>query len=140
VTAATDRHPASEPFAAKENVAQSRQKSRANINDGVRQTRIGLQTRIDQMHNQNSALYQQWLTASQSGKLLWGGGFRHIGTAALVPASRCTGSCSATAESSGVTAAQLGGYGSHNVLACFAGDGANDAASSGSTSVSLNRP
>jgi subtilase family serine protease len=59
----------------------------------------------------------------------------HLGTAALVPSSR-----SATAVLSGVTAAQLGGAGSHDVLACFGGDGANDAASSASTSVSVNLP
>jgi len=55
-----------------------------------------------------------------------------LGTAALVPAGHY-----ATAVLSGLTAAQLGGPGSHEVLACFGGDGANDAASSGSTSVSV---
>ena len=58
-----------------------------------------------------------------------------LGTAALV--SHCTKGCYATAVLSGVTAQQLGGTGSHSVLACFGGDGANDAASSASTSVNL---
>jgi hypothetical protein len=55
-----------------------------------------------------------------------------LGTAALASAGH-----HATAVLSGITAAQLGGPGSHDVLACFGGDGANDAASSGSTSVSV---
>jgi subtilase family serine protease len=62
-----------------------------------------------------------------------------LGTAALVPASRCTAGCYATAVLSGVTAAQLGGPGSHDVLACFGGDGANDAASSGTASVTMHQ-
>ena len=57
----------------------------------------------------------------------------HLGTAPLVPA---TGNASAVL--SGVTAKQLGGPGSHNVIACFGGDGANDAPSSASTTVNLN--
>jgi hypothetical protein len=58
-----------------------------------------------------------------------------LGTAPLV--SHCTTSCYATAVLSGITAEQLGGTGSHSVLACFGGDGANDAASSASTSVNI---
>ncbi|HXZ39540.1 MAG TPA: hypothetical protein VEG68_02285, partial [Terriglobales bacterium] len=57
----------------------------------------------------------------------------HLGTAPLVPA---TGKASAVL--SGVTTGQLGGAGAHDVIACFGGDGANDAASSGSTTVNMN--
>jgi hypothetical protein len=46
----------------------------------------------------------------------------------------------ATAVLSGVTAVQLGGSGPHDVLACFSGDAANDAASFGSTTVSVEHP
>ena len=56
----------------------------------------------------------------------------HLGTAPLVPA---TGKASAVL--SGVTTGKLGGPGSHNVIACFGGDGANDAPSSGSTTVNM---
>jgi hypothetical protein len=58
-----------------------------------------------------------------------------LGTASLV--SHCTKGCYATAVLSGVTAKELGGAGSHDVLACFGGDGANDAASSASTNVNV---
>jgi hypothetical protein len=55
-----------------------------------------------------------------------------VGTAPLVPASGCTTSCNSTATLSGVTGAQLGGAGTDSVIACFNGDGANDAPSTSS--------
>jgi len=55
-----------------------------------------------------------------------------LGTSALVPASG-----KASAVLSGVTTRQLGGPGPHDVIACFSGDGANDAPSSGSTTVNM---
>ncbi len=51
-----------------------------------------------------------------------------LGSANLVPATACTMSCNATASLSGITGAQLG-TGTDSVVACFSGDGANDAPS-----------
>lgn len=61
--------------------------------------------------------------------------WRHLsllGTSVLVPA---TGK--ANAVLSGVTTGKLGGPGTHDVIACFSGDAANDAPSSGSTTVNM---
>lgn len=58
-----------------------------------------------------------------------------VGSANLVPATGCTTSCNSTASLS-VTGAQLGGAGTDSVLACFTGDGANDAPST-STAASV---
>ncbi len=63
------------------------------------------------------------------------GHLNHLSSAPLVTAPG-----HATAVLSGVTAAQLGGSGSHDVLACFSGDAANDAPSFGSTTVTVERP
>jgi hypothetical protein len=63
-----------------------------------------------------------------------------LSTAPLVPAAGCTTSCHAIAVLSGVTAGQLGGSGSHDVIACFSGDGANDAPSYASTTVNMDHP
>ncbi|MGA3210479.1 MAG: protease pro-enzyme activation domain-containing protein [Terriglobales bacterium] len=60
-----------------------------------------------------------------------------LGTSALVPASGCTTSCNATASLAGVTGTQLGGNGTKSAIGCFSGDGANDAASSGETTVAV---
>jgi subtilase family serine protease len=57
-------------------------------------------------------------------------------SANLVPASNCTTSCNATASPSGVIGAQIGA-GTTSVAACFSGDGANDAISSSTASVTL---
>jgi subtilase family serine protease len=57
-------------------------------------------------------------------------------SANLVPASNCTTSCNATASASGVTGAQIGA-GTTTVAACFSGDGANDATSSTTASVTV---
>jgi hypothetical protein len=51
-----------------------------------------------------------------------------LGSANLVPATACTTSCNATASLPGITGAQLG-VGTPSVVACFSGDGANDAPS-----------
>ena len=51
-----------------------------------------------------------------------------LGTAILVPASGCTTSCNGTASLPAITGAQLG-VGTQSVVACFSGDGANDAPS-----------
>jgi len=60
-----------------------------------------------------------------------------LGSAILVPATACTTSCNATASLSGITGAQLG-VGTNSVVACFGGDGANDAPStSPATSVTV---
>jgi hypothetical protein len=61
--------------------------------------------------------------------------WRHLsllGTSALVPA---TGKASAVL--SGVTTEHLGEPGTHTVIACFSGDGANDAPSSNTTTVTI---
>ncbi|MGA7919519.1 MAG: hypothetical protein WCA38_07580 [Candidatus Acidiferrales bacterium] len=55
-----------------------------------------------------------------------------LGTATLLP-----GTGNATAVLSGVNRAQLGGFGTHAVIACFSGDGANDAPSAGVTSITV---
>jgi hypothetical protein len=55
-----------------------------------------------------------------------------LGTALLAPASR-----NASAVLRGVTAGQLGESGTHAVIACFSGDGANDAPSSASTAITV---
>jgi hypothetical protein len=57
-------------------------------------------------------------------------------SANLVPASGCTTSCNATASASGITGAQIGA-GITSVAACFSGDGANDAPSSQTASVTV---
>jgi subtilase family serine protease len=62
-----------------------------------------------------------------------------LGTAPLVAAAGCTIGCHATAVLS-VTAGQFGGSGSHQVLACFSGDAANDAPSFDSTTVAMDHP
>jgi hypothetical protein len=54
-----------------------------------------------------------------------------LGSAGLVPASSCTTSCNASASVASVTGAQIGA-GSQTVVACFSGDGANDAPSTSS--------
>jgi hypothetical protein len=60
-----------------------------------------------------------------------------LGTSALVPASGCTTSCHSATSLAGVTGAQLGGNGAKSVIACFSGDGANDAPSNGGTTVTV---
>jgi hypothetical protein len=62
-----------------------------------------------------------------------------LGTSALKPASGCTISCHATASLSGVTGTKLGGAGSKSAVACFSGDGANDAASKGTASITVTK-
>ncbi len=62
-----------------------------------------------------------------------------LGTSALTPASGCTTSCHSTASLSGVTGTELGGVGSKSAVACFSGDGANDAASSKTTSITVTK-
>jgi len=64
----------------------------------------------------------------------WSSSALSIGTAALVPANG-----NASAVLSGVTAEQLGGPGTHNVIACFSGDGANDAPSANFTTVTVEK-
>jgi subtilase family serine protease len=54
-----------------------------------------------------------------------------VATAPLVPATGCTTSCNASASLPGITGAQLG-VGADSVVACFSGDGANDAPSTSS--------
>jgi hypothetical protein len=66
-----------------------------------------------------------------------GTGLTSLGTSSLVPASGCTTSCNASANLAGVTSSQLGGIGTPTVTACFSGDGANDAPSSNTTSVTV---
>ena len=63
-----------------------------------------------------------------------------LGTAALVPATDRTAGSHATAVLSGVTAGKLGAAGPHDVIACFGGDGANDAPSSSTTTVNMDNP
>jgi hypothetical protein len=62
-----------------------------------------------------------------------------LGTSALTPASGCTTSCHSTASLSGVTGTELGGVGSKKAVACFSGDGANDAASNGTTTITVTK-
>ncbi len=54
-----------------------------------------------------------------------------LGTANLVPATGCTTSCNSAATLANVTGSQLGN-GTDSVIACFSGDGANDAPSTSS--------
>jgi subtilase family serine protease len=61
-------------------------------------------------------------------------GSKLLGTSELVPA---TGNASAVL--SRVTAEQLGGLGTHQVMACFSGDAADDAPSAGSTAVTVDK-
>ncbi|HUO15494.1 MAG TPA: protease pro-enzyme activation domain-containing protein [Verrucomicrobiae bacterium] len=63
-----------------------------------------------------------------------------LSTVPLIAAADCTTSCHATAVLSGLTAAQFGGSGSHDVIACFSGDAANDAPSFDSTTVDIDHP
>jgi hypothetical protein len=56
-----------------------------------------------------------------------------IASASLVPASACTTSCNSTASSS-ITGAQIGAS-TTSVVACFSGDGANDATSASSAAT-----
>jgi len=60
-----------------------------------------------------------------------------LGTSLLAPAADCTTSCHATAVLSGVTVEQLGEPGTHTVIACFSGDGANDAPSSDTVALTV---
>ncbi len=61
-----------------------------------------------------------------------------LGTANLVPAASCTTSCNSAATLSSVTGAQIG-IGTQSVVACFSGDGANDAPSTSSAiSITVN--
>jgi len=60
-----------------------------------------------------------------------------LGSASLQRASDCSSTCSAGAALSQVTAQQLGGSGTRPVLACFSGDGANDAPSSDTTTITV---
>ena len=62
-----------------------------------------------------------------------------LGTSAMKPANACTTSCHSTASLSGVTGTELGGVGSKSAVACFSGDGANDAASKGTASITVNK-
>src|SRR6202046_3383778 len=62
-----------------------------------------------------------------------------LSTSALKPASGCTTSCHSTASLSGVKGIELGGVGTKSVEACFSGDGANDAASKGTASITVNK-
>jgi len=62
-----------------------------------------------------------------------------LGTSALKPATGCTTSCRSTASLSGVKGTQLGGVGIKSAIACFSGDGANDAASKGTTIITVNK-
>lgn len=55
-----------------------------------------------------------------------------LGASALAP-----GTGNATAVLSGLNSLQLGGFGTHTVIACFSGDGANDAPSACVTSVTV---
>jgi len=66
------------------------------------------------------------------------GGGSLLGTSALVPATACTTSCKAIA-SLVQTGSQIGGTGAgaQTITACFSGDGANDAASDGTASVTV---
>jgi hypothetical protein len=57
-----------------------------------------------------------------------------LGTVPLSPANNCTTSCNSTA-SLDVTGLQVGGAGTKSAIACFSGDGANDAPSSGKLSM-----
>jgi hypothetical protein len=57
-----------------------------------------------------------------------------LGTSALIPASG-----HATASLSGVKGSQIGGVGTKSVVACFSGDGANDAVSTGTTSITVSK-
>ena len=57
-----------------------------------------------------------------------------LGAASLVPPTSCASNCGANATLPGVTGAQLG-TGSDSVVACFAGDGANDASSTSSAVI-----
>jgi hypothetical protein len=57
-----------------------------------------------------------------------------LGTSALVP-----GSGHATASLAGITGNKLGGVGTKSAVGCFSGDGANDAVSSGTTSVTVTK-
>jgi hypothetical protein len=57
-----------------------------------------------------------------------------LGTSALVP-----GSGHATASLAGVTGNRLGGVGTKSAVACFSGDGANDAVSNGTTAVTVTK-
>lgn len=59
-----------------------------------------------------------------------------LGTADLVPAIKCTTTCNSTASLSSVTGAQIGASNT-SVIACFNGDGANDAPSTQSASVTV---
>lgn len=61
-----------------------------------------------------------------------------LGTSALKPASGCTTSCHSTASLS-AEGIQLGGVGTKSAIACFGGDGANDAASHGTTSITVSK-
>lgn len=61
-----------------------------------------------------------------------------LGTLALKPASGCTTSCHSTASLS-AEGIQLGGVGTKSAIACFSGDGANDAASHGTASITVSK-
>lgn len=61
-----------------------------------------------------------------------------LGSSALKPASGCTTSCHSTASLS-VEGTQLGGVGSKSAIACFSGNGANDAASKGTSSITVSK-
>jgi hypothetical protein len=62
-----------------------------------------------------------------------------LSTSALTPATGCTTSCHSTASASGITGTELGGVGSKSAIACFSGDGANDAASNGTTTITVTK-
>jgi hypothetical protein len=61
-----------------------------------------------------------------------------LGTSALKPASGCTTSCHSTATLS-AEGIQLGGVGTKSAIACFTGDGANDAPSHGTASITVSK-
>jgi subtilase family serine protease len=62
-----------------------------------------------------------------------------LGTSVLKPASGCTTSCHSTASLSAIEGSQFGAVGTKSAIACFSGDGANDAASHGTTSITVSK-